>query len=227
VGGSPLGMSPTLALQVSVKLGTSSPTEAQLEDHISCIGNSFWDNPRSSCLGPTWRASCTSATHIQRGLDPARALLWLVVQSPKAPKVQVSWLWWPYCGVPITFLLFFHHILKLHPLFGCGCPNLSESAAGWSSSEDNLFLSSSTTRVSLIVSGIAHGMDLKLGQLLVGHSLSLCSTPTPNLITCRQDKFWVESFVSGLVSLLLHRASRLARGGDLFRFYIQNIISHS
>jgi hypothetical protein len=46
---------------------------------------------------------------------------------------------------------------------------------------------------------LAHGMGLKLGQLLVGHSLSLCSIPLA-CISCSQDKFWVESFVGGLVS---------------------------
>jgi hypothetical protein len=34
-------------------------------------------------------------------------------------------------------------ILKLHPLFGCGF--VSELAAGWSLSEDNMFLSASIT----------------------------------------------------------------------------------
>ena len=41
-------------------------------------------------------------------------------------------------------------------------------------------------------------MGLKLGQLLVGHSLSLCSIPCA-CISCRQDKFWVKSFVDGYV----------------------------
>ena len=34
---------------------------------------------------------------------------------------------------------------------------------------------------------LAHGMDLKLGQLLVGYSLSLCSIFVPALISFRQD----------------------------------------
>jgi len=34
----------------------------------------------------------------------------------------------------------------------------------------------------------AHGVGLKLDQLLIGHSLRLCSTSCP-CISCRQDKF--------------------------------------
>ena len=49
---------------------------------------------------------------------------------------------------------------------------------------------------------LANGMDLKLGQLLVSHSPSLFSIPYAS-ISCRQDKFWVESLFGGLISLLL------------------------
>jgi hypothetical protein len=42
---------------------------------------------------------------------------------------------------------------------------------------------------------------VKLGQLLVGHSLNLCSIPH-SCNFCRQNKIWVKSFVGGLVSLL-------------------------
>jgi hypothetical protein len=58
-------------------------------------------------------------------------------------------------------------------------------------------------------------MGLKLGQLLVGHPLSLCSLPC----ACISYEFWVESFVGGLVSLSLHWGSCLAIGGHLFRFH--------
>jgi hypothetical protein len=34
---------------------------------------------------------------------------------------------------------------KSHPLFGCGCVYLSESASGWSLSEDNMLPSTSIT----------------------------------------------------------------------------------
>ena len=46
-------------------------------------------------------------------------------------------------------------------------------------------------------------MVLMFGRLLVAHSLSLCSIPSPCII-CRHDKFWVAGFVGGLMSLSLH-----------------------
>jgi hypothetical protein len=64
--------------------------------------------------------------------------LWLVVQTlrfPQGSRLADS------VGLPVGFLSpsahnpSFHHsirVLKLHPLFGCGCLYLSESAAGWS-----------------------------------------------------------------------------------------------
>ena len=71
---------------------------------------------------------------------------------------------------------------------------------------------------------LACGMGLKLGQLLVRHSLGLCLIL--NLcISCGQDKFWVRSFVGGFVSLLIHGGSCLATGGDPFRFHIPSAVS--
>jgi hypothetical protein len=46
-------------------------------------------------------------------------------------------------------------------------------------------------------------MGLKLGQLLDGQFLNLCSIPCP-CISCGPDRFWVEIFVGELVSLSLH-----------------------
>lgn len=43
----------------------------------------------------------------------------------------------------------------------------------------------------------------------------------------RINKFWVEGFADGLVSLSLHWGSCLAKGGDLFRFRIPSAVSHS
>jgi hypothetical protein len=62
----------------------------------------------------------------------------------------------------------------------------------------------------------ANGMGLILDQLLVSHTLSLCSIPCA-CISCRQDKFWVESSVGGLVFLLLRWGSCLTTGGSLLR----------
>jgi hypothetical protein len=45
---------------------------------------------------------------------------------------------------------------------------------------------------------LAHGMSLKLGRLLVGPQSLL---EPRACISCKKDKFWIESFVGGLVSL--------------------------
>jgi hypothetical protein len=61
-------------------------------------------------------------------------------------------------------------------------------------------LRSNHNRVPLIVSWIGAWNGLKLDQVFVGHSLSLCSVPHA-YISYRQDKFCVECFVGGLVFL--------------------------
>jgi hypothetical protein len=68
-------------------------------------------------------------------------------------------------------------------------------------------------------------MGLKLGLLLVFHSLSLCSIPCA-CISYRLDKFWVECFVSELVSLLLNLCSCLDTEANLFRVHVPNVVSH-
>ena len=56
VGGGPLDIPhPILTLQVSARLGSSSPTEAR-EGSSACriySKDSFWDSPNASCLGLT------------------------------------------------------------------------------------------------------------------------------------------------------------------------------
>jgi hypothetical protein len=47
----------------------------------------------------------------------------------------------------------------------------------------------------------AYGLGFKLGQLMVLHRLSIHSIPG-TCISCGQNKFRVESFVGGLVSLI-------------------------
>ena len=49
---------------------------------------------------------------------------------------------------------------------------------------------------------LAYGIGFKLGELFVGHILSHCSIPHL-FISCRQDKFWIESFMGELMSLLI------------------------
>lgn len=60
---------------------------------------------------------------------------------------------------------------------------------------------------------LEHETDLKLGRLLLGHFLSLCSIHN-HCISRRQCKFYVEYFVGGLVLLLLHQGSCLATAAD-------------
>ena len=45
--------------------------------------------------------------------------------------------------------------------------------------------------------------------------------------SCMQDKFWVENFVGGLVSLRHHWGSCLATGGGLLKFHILTVVSLS
>ena len=45
-------------------------------------------------------------------------------------------------------------------------------------------------------------------------------------ISCRQGKVWAECFLDDLVSPSLHWKSCLATGSGLFRFHIQNAVSH-
>ena len=63
--------------------------------------------------------------------------------------------------------------------------------------------------------------------LVIGWSLLQSLLHPPCLLFCTQDKFWVESFVVGLVSLLHHWVSCLTIGGGLFKFHILSVVSHS
>jgi hypothetical protein len=74
-----------LVYQISARLGTSSPTNERqgspVEDHIPQSGYSFRNNLPPVVGGPTWRLSCTSATHVPgSSVQPVYAL-WLVAQS--------------------------------------------------------------------------------------------------------------------------------------------------
>jgi hypothetical protein len=123
-----------------------------------------------------------------------------------------------------SFLLW---VPNLHPFFGCGCLYLSESAAGWSLTEDSLLLSASIT-VSLVVLSIgACPWDESQVKSVIGWPPPQSLLHPHACISCRQDKFWVESFVGGLVSLLLHWGSCLATGGGLLRFHIPSVVNHN
>ena len=70
--------------------------------------------------------------------------------------------------------------------------------------------------VSLVVLRLVlpHGMGLNLEHSLFGHSLRLCSIFVPT--SCRQDTFWVEGFLGGLLSLSSNWKSCMATGSNLF-----------
>lgn len=120
-----------------------------------------------------------------------------MVQSLRAPRVQVSWLGWSSCSVSLPCRAYnssFSSSIrfpKFHPILGCICICFSQ-LLGWASQRAVYARPAcNPNRVLLILSGLmfAHGMGLKLGWLLVGQSLHLCSfprtwdaPPTPNLL---------------------------------------------
>ena len=68
----------------------------------------------------------------------------------------------------------------------------------------------------------SHEMGLKLGQLLVGHSLKLCSILVPAFLVDRINLGLKVLWVGWMVSLTLYWHSCLATGDGLFRFHIPN-----
>ena len=112
------GYPATLAHQVSVSLGSFFPLRpdkaAQIEEHIPCSGNSFWDSHWSSCSGPTWRPSCTFATLC--AVKPRSSLCvffgwWFKLRASQGSRLV------DFVGLPVdllsplglpSFLLFFH-----------------------------------------------------------------------------------------------------------------------
>jgi hypothetical protein len=70
---------------------------------------------------------------------------------------------------------------------------------------------------------LAHGIGLKLGTLLFGHSLSLCSSPVVSFLIDRID-FESKVLWVGLCYLSVHWCSCLATGGGLFDFHVPNAV---
>ena len=58
-------------------------------------------------------------------------------------------------------------------------------------------------------------------------AIPFVTTPSLCFHFRRQNKFWVESFVGELVSLLLHWGYCLETGGGLLKFVISNVVIHS
>ena len=66
-----ISLHPSTSSLCEARCFTGPDRAAQLEEHTPCTGNSFWDSPHSSCSGPTWKPSCTSAMYVQGDLSPA------------------------------------------------------------------------------------------------------------------------------------------------------------
>jgi hypothetical protein len=87
--------------------------------------------------------------------------LWFLVQSLRAPRVQVSWVCWSSGGVPIQFQAFNPspnssiRVSELCPMLGWQSLHLFQSAAGWSLSEDSYarLLSACITVPLIVVTG--------------------------------------------------------------------------
>jgi hypothetical protein len=111
--GSP-GFPPPWALQVSVRIGATSPTEIR-----SGIPARRFHRQETAYriapvpVGPTWRPSCTSAMYVWAGLGPAHVCSLIDGSDSESPKFQFSWLCWSSCeflsfSSPRFFLLFFY-----------------------------------------------------------------------------------------------------------------------
>jgi hypothetical protein len=89
----------------------------------------------------------------------------------------------------------------------------------WCGWESRLKVSLSASYLQIKMWALAHGRGLKFGLLLADYSLNLHSIPRA-FISCRQVKFWVEGFVSGLVSLSLYWVptwlQKVAFSGSIF-----------
>jgi hypothetical protein len=189
---------------------------AQLAQPDPQSGNRVRDSACSSCWGPCLKTKlhiCLVYLCVACGArsSPCSLSLW------EPPRVQVSWLCWSSCGVPVLFMsLSFSpnsspRLPELHLMFGRRTLHLFPWAAGWNLSEDAYarFLSTKHNRVSLTEPVIGWQFPLSL--------LHLCPCAS-----CRQGTFWIRAFVGGLLSLSLHWGSCLATGDG----HLKLCISH-
>jgi hypothetical protein len=96
--------------------------------------------------------------------------------------------------------------------------SLLSGASQWTVTLGSIY---KNNRVSLIVSGIgALPWNRSLAGLVIAWPFHHSQIHLCPYISYRQDKFWVESFMGGLVSLSLHWGFSLAIGNGLLRFHI-------
>ena len=162
-----------------------------------------------------------------------------MVQSLRVSRVQVSWLYWSSCGVPVQcpfqafnpFPCSFMGGPKLHSLFCYGCLHSSESAAGWSLSgtASHAWLLSASITVLLIVSGIgACPWGGSQAGLVISWPFPQSLFHPPSLhffvdrINFRSKVMWVGWYPYHFTGVPVY----LVPGG-LFRFHIPNAIMHS
>jgi hypothetical protein len=131
-------------------------------------------------------------------------VLWLVIQTLRAPRVQYSWLCWFSCGVLIPLGLTSSYsslrVPKLNPLGACIF--LSQLLGGTSQRTTCSCLQAQQNIINSVRDWcLPMEWVSSWAGLLVNHSLSLCSISHP-CISCRRDTFWVKLFFVNGLSLL-------------------------
>ena len=142
----PPGYLPTLALQISVQVHPVPlrPNKAAHQEHNPHTGDSFGEGPLSNCSG-------RAATYVQGSLGPARVCSLVGCSDSENPQkgpgqlTLLIFLWssYPLWGLQ-SFLLYFHKGLQAPSTLWLWV-YVSESAAGQSLSEKNMFLTARVT----------------------------------------------------------------------------------
>jgi hypothetical protein len=191
----------------------------------------FKESPHSNCWG-TYINIELDICYISSGSSVQFTYaLWLVAwfsESPQGSKLVDSVFLWSF--YPLQGLEYFHtsyvRVPELCILFVYGSLTLIWSAADWELSEDSYarLPSASMTEYhnsDIIVSrpGASSWEGAQIG-LVIGSPFSQSLLSICTCISFRQDKFWIESFVGGLLFLFLHWVSCLATGDNQLRFCI-------
>lgn len=176
-----------------------------------------------------WRSSCTSANYFGEARINCMYVLRLVVQTLRTLRFKVSW---SSCGVPIksghTILPpILHKRTQLPSTIWLWVP-ASVWVNLWIEPFRALPCQSPVCKYTIVFLTVWEIVIFpyngsQMGQLLVSHFLSLWFFPLV-CISCRQDKFLVENFVSELVSIQIDKGSCLATGSGFFRFYIPSVM---
>ena len=123
---------PGKSLQGACSLPLRPAKAAQLLEYSPYLSSHFWHSP-TPVVQDSHESQATHLLHMngESWIHPVY-IFWLVVQTLRAPRVQVSWLFCSSCGIPIPFKTqnpSSHssvRVPKLYPLFGCGYLCLSQ-----------------------------------------------------------------------------------------------------